>query len=153
MLQLATVAQIWPPIEPMKASACKWRTISRLDHIARQVTHTLRPETVLWDERVLPTDKVLKRCFSSYQSHTIIPTEVSNMRIKPTVQSLKRDTILPGRHWMVQDWVPSLRHYGEFKVYIVNLEIVYIAVAKWSKTRKLWEYVTPKQIRTLEEIQ
>ena len=153
MAELSKVVCIWPPIKPMMDSSCKWNTIQRLDRIANNVTCTPRPRTQLWDRCNLPTDKVMKRCFSSYQSHTIIPNEILPTAESFTVLSLKRSSQLPGRHWMIQDWVPSLRHFGEFKVYIVNMEVVYIALARWHCPKAMWEYILPDRFRTLREIQ
>ena len=44
------------------------------DQIAVRVTHTPRPQTQLIGE--MPTDKVMKRCYSSYQTYVIILNEV-----------------------------------------------------------------------------
>ena len=87
------------------------------DQIAVRVTHTPRPQTQLIGE--MPTDKVMKRCYSSYQTYVIL--------------SLKRSTQHPSCHWMDQDWVVPLQQWGEFKVYIVNMVMVYIAVVQWNK--------------------
>ena len=152
MMELSQAVRIWPPIAPMKSSACKWNTIQKLDRIAAKVTHTARPRTQLWDRRVVPTDKVMKRCYSSYQNHTIIPNEVGYMAGDPSVLDLKRSTQYSGRHWMVQDWVAPLRQWGEFKVYIVDMVVVYIAVARWNIAKTLWEYVLPERILPLNDV-
>ena len=152
MMELSQAVRIWPPIAPIKSSACKWSTIQKLDRIAAKVTHTSRPRTQLWDRSEIPTDKVMKRCYSSYQSHIIIPNEVEYMDEIPSVLSVKWSTQYPGRHWMVQDWVASLRQWGEFKVYIVDMVVVYIAVARWNTANAQWEYVLPERILPLNEI-
>ena len=85
-MELSQAVRIWPPIAPMKSSACKWNTIQKLDRIAAKVTHTSRPRTQLWDRSEIPTDKVMKRCYSSYQTYVIIPNKVG-MRTPPFYHS------------------------------------------------------------------
>ena len=70
----------------------------------------------------------------------------------PSVLDLKRSTQYSGRHWMVQDCVAPLRQWGEFKVYIVDMVVVYIAVARWNIAKTLWEYVLPERILPLNEV-
>lgn len=152
MMRFAEQTKIWPPLQLIKIAACKWSTVQKLDDIARQVTHTMRPKTSLWDGESIPTDKVLKRCYSSYQEHVYLPSSKSPLTT-PSLQKLRESSVLPGRHWMVQEWIPQLRQLGEFKVYFVNRTIVYIAITKYYSSRSVWEFRTPDRLYTLAQIQ
>ena len=70
----------------------------------------------------------------------------------PSILLLKWSAQYPGRHWMVQDWVAPVRQWGELKVYIVDMVVVYIAVARWSTPKAQWEYLLPERILSLNEI-
>ncbi|KAK7676838.1 hypothetical protein QCA50_020174 [Cerrena zonata] len=140
---------IWPPINLIKMAACKWSTIVKLDEVAARTTHTMRPTTTLWDGMHIPNGKVLKRCYSSYQEDVYLPDGSSKI---PTVESLNAESVLPGRHWMIQDWVPQLRQLGELKVYFVDMKVVYIAVTRYSPSKSGWEFSVNPTIPTLAEM-
>ncbi|KAK7678963.1 hypothetical protein QCA50_018103 [Cerrena zonata] len=150
MERLANYTFIWPPLNLIKMAACKWSTIVKLDDIAATVTHTARPFTTLWDEQSIPSDKVLKRCFSSYQEDVYLP-DGSNL-IMPTVEKLLDESVLPERHWMVQDWVPQLRQLGELKVYVIDMDVIYIAATRYNTIKQGWEFSIDPAIPTLAEM-
>ncbi|KAK7676831.1 hypothetical protein QCA50_020167 [Cerrena zonata] len=146
---MADYTTIWPPINLIKMAACKWSTIIKLDDIAAKETHSMRPATTLWDGIHIPNGKVLKRCYSSYQEDVYLPDGSSRI---PTVERLTAESVLPGRHWMVQDWVPHLRQLGELKVYFVDKKVVYIAVMRYSTAKSGWEFSVNPTIPTLAEL-
>ena len=149
MAELAEHIRMWPPLNPLKRAACKWNTVRRLDRIARCITKTARPTTVLWNGGPIQSDKVYKRCYGAYQDHVYIPIEAGQ---EPTVPALLESSKLPGRHWMVQDWISPLRDFGEFKVYVVNTRIVHIAFARYSAKRLIWDYIVPESFYTLAQL-
>ncbi|KAK7684263.1 hypothetical protein QCA50_012587 [Cerrena zonata] len=148
---LTNYTTIWPPINLIKMAACKFSTIVKLDDIAARVTKTARPSTSLWDRKSIPGGKVLKRCYSSYQEDVYLPDGSSTAM--PTVEALLANSTLPGRHWLVQDWVSHLRQAGELKVYFVNMEVVYIAATRYSNIKEGWEFSINPPLPTLSEIQ
>lgn len=150
MNRLASQVRIWPPLSLTRAAADKWQMIVHLDHIAHDITLTPRPATQLLKDHI-PAGKVIKRSFSAYQEHVHIPTYVEGYTW-PTIEQLHAQATLPGREWLVQDWIPLLREYGEFKVYFIQKSVVHIALAKYRPQQKMWLIKTPKQFHTLQEI-
>lgn len=151
MFRLSTHTRIWPPLTLSKAAANKWQMIQFLDRVASRVTNTPRPETRLWEDRGIPQGMVLKRCCSAFQEHIYLP-EVGSSQTRPTRAALLETSILPGREWMVQSWMPLLRTWGEFKVYFIEMKIVHIAVARVRTRTGKWEITTPDRILTLSEM-
>lgn len=109
--QLAERTHIWPSLDLIKMTACRWNTLQKVDRIAQNITKTLRPSTRLWDGRRIPSDKVLRRCYSAYQEE-VYQRDGLGSRI-PTVDALRLASRSPGRHWMAQDWIYTLRQLGE----------------------------------------
>ena len=144
MVELSQAVRIWPPIAPMKSSACKWSTIQKLDRIAAKVTHTSRPRTQLWDRSEIPTDKVMKRCYSSYQTYVIILNEVG-IRTPPFYHSKGVLNIPVAIGWTKIGL--CLLNNGVSSKYIVNIVMAYIAVVQWN-TKAVGVCVTGKTFTT-----
>ncbi|KAK7679230.1 hypothetical protein QCA50_017808 [Cerrena zonata] len=148
MEKFATNVQFWPPIDSAKKGAAKLTRIQLFDKIALSVTHTDRPVSCPWDGLTIPAGKVLKRTHSAYGTHVYLPDSP-----QPSVETLLQACCLPGRQWVVQDWVSTLRDLGEYKVYFVQQEIVWMSLARFSKVDGGWCSKSVKnETRSLEEI-
>ncbi|KAK7684314.1 hypothetical protein QCA50_012638 [Cerrena zonata] len=140
--------KVWPPIPFSRRGAFKLRRLQILDEIATTITHTPRPASSLWDGEGIPSGKVLKRTHSAYGKHVYLPSSPP-----PSVDELRGACDLPGRQWIVQDWVPTLRQLGEYKVYFIEKEVVWISVARLGKDGGEWHTVdSHHQIRSLEHV-
>ncbi|KAK7676833.1 hypothetical protein QCA50_006320 [Cerrena zonata] len=144
----ASHMRIWPPIAPSREGAIKNHRIQMLDYISTYITRTPRPESMLWDGQHVPHGKVLKRTHSAFGNHVFLPTAPP-----PSVQQLQGLCDLPGRQWIVQDWVPTLRQLGEYKVYFVEGEIVWVSVARFNENTSGWYAMdTNNETRRLHEV-
>lgn len=124
MLQaLTNRIPLWPPMDEMLASARKADTIKIFDQIARDVTHTARPVTYPLTLPIteFPANMVLKREGSDTAAHVVLPSDVAAL----TLAQFNRMAKGPFR-WLAQTWLPLLRQFGEWRVYIVGGRILEI---------------------------
>jgi hypothetical protein len=129
MRYMAERLPVWPPIKEILRSRFKHNVISDLDHIAEKITKTARPRTWLFSAEHIPAvagtkmaKYVLKREGSDCTNHVLRPDEVRKLS---AVKLLKMTTESPFR-WLVQDFVPALKHVGEWRVLIVGGRILYV---------------------------
>ena len=117
--KLKATILIWPPPPQVEQVAKKDILIGHMDRISQQMG-TMRPETKkLARGDPIPTGTVLKRTHSDSGQHVILPAseyrQWSNMEQGP-----------PEAQWLSQEFVPTLRSIGEWRVVIVNLTIQYV---------------------------
>jgi hypothetical protein len=120
---------VWPPIREILRSRFKHNVIVDLDHIAERITRTARPRTSLLSDELMPVAArkdmsrvVLKREGSDCSNHVLRPDDVRKLS---TSKLLKMARESPFR-WLRQDFVPALKHVGEWRVLIVGGRILYV---------------------------
>ena len=97
------------------------------DRIANELTHSVRPKTTLLTLPLkrLPRGVVLKREGSDTGSHVLLPHHLQNTTLKELNNHLK------GRlRWFAQTWIPELRQFGEWRVYIIDGKIIETVVTE-----------------------
>ena len=114
---LSKLVLLWPPVDEMLAASRKAEEVIILDKIAREVTHTVRPETKVVDKTLThaPTGVVFKREVSDTSSHVLLPEKLEKMS-KKELSKIALDPI----RWLSQTYVPQLIQFGEWRVYFVG---------------------------------
>jgi len=118
---------VWPPVDEILAASRKADVINVFDRIANEVTHTVRPKTTLLNLplKSVPRDVVLKREGSDTGSHVLLPQRLQRTTLKALNNQLK------GRfRWFAQTWIPELRQFGEWRVFIVDGKIIEIVTTQ-----------------------
>jgi hypothetical protein len=127
LLKLSSLTLVWPPVTNFKAWGQKSAYIHHLDRIARETTHTLRPSTRIFSEKITPEINpgarlVLKREYSDCSRHShILPAVTSPSKVSAVLRDIKKSDEL----WLVQDYVPELRALGEFRFFIIDGKLRY----------------------------
>ena len=103
-------------------SSKKWNLVLELDRIASSYTHTTRPRSALLDPSEIPNAEaqiVLKREGSAYHDHVLYVQQEAHKKVQ---RVLRQPT--HGYRWIKQEFIPQLRLWGEYRVYIVCGHIV-----------------------------
>lgn len=132
---------VWPPIEEMIAST-KWAVIQHLDHIAENITNTVRPKTkILQIPVALPLENVvIKRERSDTCRHCLFPQHIKNMSAKKLNEYLNKNSI-DDCYWLHQEFVPLLRQFGEWRVYFIGGQLSFTLLTE----------VTPKGVFSIRQ--
>jgi hypothetical protein len=122
---------IWPPIEEMIACS-KRAVIETLDHIAKTVTKTVRPKTEILPYPVtwVPKNSVLKRERSDAARHCLLPADMKNLTIVQLNEYLESHSS-DDCHWLLQEYVPFLRQFGEWRVYFIDGFLSFTLLTEW----------------------
>jgi glutathione synthase/RimK-type ligase-like ATP-grasp enzyme len=115
--ELSHCIPMWPDPVETRRSANKWEIINELDEIAKTYTKTARPSSKLYDSSVpLVCDgsKVYKREGSAYGDFVL---HGKNLAIEKLSNHLCKPA--NGYRWIVQDYIPQLQWWGEYRIYIV----------------------------------
>ena len=131
MWYMAQQLPVWPPIKEILRSRFKYTVITDLDSIAQDITRTARPKTWLLSDEWIPVISsgemgryVLKREGSDCSNHVLRPSDIANLS---PFRLLQMSTEGPFR-WFIQEFVPALKHVGEWHVLIVGGRILYVAI-------------------------
>lgn len=92
-------------------------TICNLDAIAKTTTCTIRPSSRCWNpgqEAIIEPHLVYKREGGAYGHFVLCSGHASESAIR---KKLMQPT--NGFRWIVQDYVPQLKYWGEYRVFIV----------------------------------
>jgi len=120
---LSNKVPILPPVDDMLALSRKMDVIKVFDLIAEQVTCTARPTTnvVELPLKEIPKDIVFKREGSDMAEHVYLPHEVARLTPNTLTRRLKKKSA--GYRWITQTYIPQLRQFGEWRVYVVGGEV------------------------------
>lgn len=139
--------RFWPPSQQMKYAGMTDRVITDLSTIAFY-NETIRPTTALLIKRghsPIPKDTVLKRSNSNCEHHVIMPYDTE----KRTWEYLLSQT--PNREtWMAQEYIPTLREFGEWRVFLIREQIFHV-VHTW-KINTRWNARAVVSYLNLEEL-
>jgi hypothetical protein len=103
----------WPRVPEMLKYGYKYNMITKLDRIAKSVTHSKRPESrILEAKDAAPKGWIVKREHSDTARHVIFPM-TSRSTIKLDGQEGKY-------RWIAQEMMPLLRKWGEIRVIFVD---------------------------------
>jgi len=146
--KLQEVVQLWPPQDQMPD---KFELIKRLDLVAARRTYSARPVTQrLTDVGDFDISRVvLKRTHSDMGQHVILPQDG---RVKYTQEYVEGHSEIPGCIWLVQSYVDTLAALGEWRVFIIGGQIVYIVHTRRNRTKGSWTAQTPINYYTLGEL-
>jgi hypothetical protein len=122
---------IWPPIKEMIACS-KRAVIETLDHIAKTVTKTIRPKTEILPYPVtwVPKNSVLKWERSDAARHCLLPADMKNLTIVQLNEYLESHSS-DDCHWLLQEYVPFLRQFGEWRVYFIDGFLSFTLLTEW----------------------
>ncbi|KAJ7197634.1 hypothetical protein GGX14DRAFT_574108 [Mycena pura] len=135
---LARSVLVWPPPQESFFYRQKLALIRRLEEVAECTTWTSRPKTsILLNKSQFTECTVLKREGSDQSKRRIFhdscrnpqktATDLCKSNQKILAKRQKKPDDLEAKHgmlWMVQDLVPELRKYGEYRVYVVAGKVV-----------------------------
>lgn len=126
MSALSMHVLLWPPWKQQIARGDKLSVIQSLTIIAALTTHTPRPYTSpinipFSDDLSSLRGYVIKRGYSDGSRHVYFHPEKA-MRI---VNKDPTPKIIPGCQYFIQEYIKFLRTLGEWRVVIVEGEIVY----------------------------
>jgi hypothetical protein len=132
---------IWPAIEEQRLEGNKFKVIQTLDLIAKSLSsslprHSWRPSTYDMPQaqrlqqagQFESTQYVAKRSCSGCARHVKFKFDLPTL-----AASDKGDKLHPISYWFVQQFVPTLRSCGEYRVYLVRGSIISII---WTKFRE-----------------
>lgn len=142
---------VWPPPKQIERVGWKDPDCVLLDLIARRL-NGLRPATIplqpqdIDSSSIIP-DTVLKRSNSDCGHHVIFPDE----RRKRNVEHL-RELSPYGEKWLMQEYVPTLRTVGEWRVFIVNGAVIQTVHTYMHSDTKRWEATLATTFWSLDEI-
>jgi hypothetical protein len=88
---------------------------------------TVRLKTTLLTSPLkhLLQDVMLKHKGSNTGSHVLLPQQLQAATLKQLNKQLK------GRfHWFVQTWIPELRQFGEWRIFILDGKIIEIVITQ-----------------------
>jgi glutathione synthase/RimK-type ligase-like ATP-grasp enzyme len=92
---------------------------------------------------------VLKRTHSDMGQHVILPQDG---REKYTREYVEGHSEIPGCIWLIQSYVDTLAALGEWRVFIIGGQIVYIVHTRRNRTKGSSMAQTPINYYTLEEL-
>ncbi|KAH9928975.1 uncharacterized protein B0H18DRAFT_999648 [Fomitopsis serialis] len=106
---------VWPPVRELRTAARKLQIMHDLDHIAREITKSPRPHTVLYNGGRTQGDCVYKREGSKNSDRFY------RGKLKPK-RKIDEDIELTGGRWrwMEQKEIPLLCNTGELRVYVAG---------------------------------
>jgi glutathione synthase/RimK-type ligase-like ATP-grasp enzyme len=141
----------WPPWQHVDRMGSKIPLMQNLDFIASTVTKSKRPITEILDVTTsIPDSIVLKRTHSDCGNHVLFP---GDPLINPTYLLSQLD--IPGSRWLGQNFVPTLRKLGEWRVFIIGGQIVDVVHTrinhetgcwKWERTTRFWSLGELRQV-------
>lgn len=144
---LTRLLYIWPPIQQVHTFGMKQQLIFHLDIVAATVTRTLRPATkTLNIGDTIPQETVIKRSHSDCGIHTLMPNESGR-----NWESMLRLPQVPGAVWFAQTYVPTLRTLGEWRVFLIGGEPVYIVHTKFHEEKSIWKWEFVENFYSLQE--
>ena len=150
LLQTEGPTIIWPP--PKQLERVGWKEpdalflgiFSKQNRRMHPRTHALNLETLT----CIPGGMVLKRSNSDCSTHVILPEDTCRL----TVDDLKRHSP-HGELWLAQEYVPTLRMIGEWRVFIVNGTIIQtVHTYRNANSQGRWIAKQATSFWTLEEI-
>lgn len=144
---LSSLVPLWPPVDEMLAASRKAKEVVLLDKIANEVTHTIRPTTVVITQELThaPIGVVFKREVSDTGTHVLLPDKVAALS-KKELRSIALDRFT----WMSQTYIPQLRQFGEWRVYFIGGKFYDVVITNPDGDRHiayLWD-----EIWSLEEL-
>ncbi|KAF8425023.1 hypothetical protein L210DRAFT_865476 [Boletus edulis BED1] len=119
---LTSCVPIWPPVPSLRVAGNKAKLVTLLDRIAAEQGWPRPRTTRLTVDQPLPIDTVLKRTHSDCGADVILPEK--ELASRRTWQFLKERTTSREQVWISQEFVPTLRSLGEWRVYLVGGRIV-----------------------------
>ena len=133
---------VWPTPNHAKLMGNKLELIMHLDWVANKLGSP-RPKTVrLRRGGPIPRDVVLKRTHSDQQSHVILPRTHSRAWAR-------LDEGPDGAQWFAQDYVGLLRKVGEWRVFMVGGNIIYVVHTAYIPEHKCWMYTNVTEFLSL----
>ncbi|KAJ7656711.1 hypothetical protein DFH06DRAFT_1410048 [Mycena polygramma] len=144
---------VWPPPRQTLAYRRKLDYIGALDRCARLVTGTWRPRTeILTSPAQFHAKSVLKRDASGRCSHRVFFVGGKGKSARVANEAVAHNGgILQRRNeggenceaqyeplWFVQDLVPTLRRYGEWRIYVVDEDVVSVLGTALSPADEWW---------------
>jgi hypothetical protein len=133
MDRLRRTVLVWPP---QNQSMSKLELTKLLDLAAANRTSSARPKTrPLKEGEVFKDAMVLKRTHSDMGQHVLLPGDP-----RREWDYLLSNTEVPGCHWFAQSYVETLAILGEWRVFIVGSQIVYVVHTVRNPTKKTWSW-------------
>jgi hypothetical protein len=145
---------IWPPPKQLEWLGKKAPESGMLATIAQQLQRP-HPMTSVLDldqltDDTVPVDTVLKRGNSDCGHHVLFPSE--GRRRKVSVANLRRMSPF-GEVWLSQEFVPTLQSVGEWRVFVINGNIIHtihtskVDVAQGWGAQQVMSFWSLKEIR------
>lgn len=146
--QLQSIVYIWPPPQHVERMGSKITLANNLDFIAATATNTKRPITRILDvTQQIPDSIVVKRTHSDSGNHVLLP---GNPLINQ--EYLLSQLNIPDAVWFGQSYVPTLRHLGEWRVFIIGGRIIDIVHTRIHQETGCWKWERATQFWSLEEL-
>jgi hypothetical protein len=146
--QLQSIVYIWPPPQHVERMGSKMPLMKNLDFIAATVTNTKRPVTRILDvNQQIPDSIVIKRTHSDSGNHVLFPGNPLINR-----EYLLSQLNIPGAVWFGQSYIPTLRHLGEWRVFIIGGQIIDIAHTRIHHETGCWKWERATRFWSLEEL-
>jgi hypothetical protein len=145
---------VWPSIEEMRREGEKFEWIRQLDWIAREMG-TPRPATKMLTKRTVPCQGkwVIKREFSANCDHVELvdlgDTPLDDPISLDVFQKVWEDTRYA---WIVQEYVPLLQQWGEWRVFLMNGKTTCIVMTTKDKQDDRWHWNQTQSMFTLEKL-
>lgn len=137
---LSTHVLCWPRVPELLELGLKFDLIRKLDDIARRVTHTKRPRTILTNPRNPPQGFVLKREHSDSATHVILPKNGRTTGVNDDNGTYR---------WIAQEVAPLLRKWGEFRVIFVGRVPLYAILTTPKAGKWEWHKCRPYSLKAL----
>lgn len=138
-----TFGTCWPCIEELWDHGDKWNQIERLDYIARIITNSTRPKSILLkssDAFPLGESIVLKRTYSDGASHVIE---------RPTSDKVRSIRTPKHAKWFQQELVESLLAIGELRTGVGSKNHIIFRLNTVRDKSGQWLYAVLKHIGPL----
>lgn len=152
MDQLRRYVHMWPPQNQPNTIGSKKQLIENLDTIASTITRSARPVTrQLSDGQNFPSNIVLKRTHSDTGYHVLMPFNKEHAP-KRIWDYLRNNVEIPGSVWLGQTYVRYLELLGEWRVFLVGGQIVYMVHTSKHPSKKTWQWDVAHTFYSLEEL-
>jgi hypothetical protein len=142
---LRRIVHIWPPPNQSKN---KWELIQMLDLVAARRTYSVRPITrPLQIGDPINDMVVLKRTHSDMGNHVLLPNNLNR-----NWKYMSRNMEVPGCMWLAQSYVYTLASLGEWRVFLMGGQIVYVVHTVHNPQKGTWTWDVPVNYYSLEEL-
>jgi hypothetical protein len=94
---------------------------------------------------------VLKRTHSDAAEHVLLPHDKA-MQPKRNWEYLRSQMDIPGCQWMAQTYVETLKKRGEWRVFVIGGQIVYMLHTLRNREKKTWSWDVVRTYYSLEEL-